>query len=149
MTYKPHLLRLIAPLLWAGQIFLTSAHSNPADLLPRFIVRFLWNTTLFGQRLFFLLGPLGHAINFGVLAILLAWALFEPRLLPPARFRLAFAFSFLYALSDEIHQVFVPTRTFQVRDLVVDAFGALLGLALFQTLSLMHHRKSALESPLL
>jgi VanZ family protein len=149
MTHNKHLLRLIAPLLWAGQIFLTSAHTNPADLLPRFIVRFLWNTTLFGQRLFFLLGPLGHAINFGILAILLAWALFEPGLLSPARFRLAFAISFLYALSDEIHQIFVPTRTFQTRDLVVDAFGALLGLFLFQSIALLHYRKAELESPLL
>ena len=141
--------KFLLPLLWAGQIFLTSAHSNPADLLPRFLIRFLWNTTLFGQRLFFLLGPLGHAFNFAVLAFLLAWALFTPGLLSPARFRLTFALSFLYALSDEIHQIFIPTRTFQIQDLIVDAFGALLGLFLFQTFTLVRQRKTELKSQLL
>jgi len=36
-------------------------------------------------------------------------------------------FSFLYGLSDEIHQFFVPTRTFQLRDLLVDFTGVTLG----------------------
>ena len=132
MSYNPQLFRFIPPLLWMSQIFATSAHSNPADMLPRFLVGFLWNTTLFGQRLFFLLGPLGHAFNFGVLAFLLAWAISSKEILSPAKFRLASSLTFLYALSDEIHQIFVPTRTFQARDLIVDALGALLGLYLFQ-----------------
>jgi len=149
MRYKPQLLRYIAPLLWSSQIFATSAHSNPADLLPRFLVGFLWDTTLFGQRLFFLLGPLGHAFNFGVLAFLLAWAISDSQILSPRKFRRAFALSALYALSDEIHQIFVPTRTFQTRDLIVDALGALLGLFLFQWLMMFRNRKAELQSPLL
>jgi len=36
-------------------------------------------------------------------------------------------FSFLYAFSDEVHQLFVPTRTFQLKDLLVDFTGAALG----------------------
>ena len=132
-----------------SQIFLTSAHTNPADMLPSFLVRFLWDTTLFGQRLFFLLGPLGHAFNFAVLALLLAWALTTNDILSPEKFRLALIISVLYALSDEIHQIFVPTRTFQIRDLIVDAIGALLGLLLFQTMVMRRKYKNQLESPLL
>ena len=33
----------------------------------------------------------------------------------------------LYALSDEIHQIFVPGRTFQLKDILVDCGGILLG----------------------
>ena len=33
-----------------------------------------------------------------------------------------------YGLFDEIHQSFVPTRTFQVVDLVLNSAGAILGL---------------------
>jgi len=33
----------------------------------------------------------------------------------------------LYGFSDEIHQSFVPTRSFQLRDLVVDFSGTVLG----------------------
>lgn len=35
--------------------------------------------------------------------------------------------SIAYALSDEIHQTFVPTRSFQMRDLLVDFSGAVMG----------------------
>ncbi len=35
--------------------------------------------------------------------------------------------SFTYALSDEIHQYFVPDRSFQVIDLTVDSGGIILG----------------------
>ena len=33
----------------------------------------------------------------------------------------------LYGFSDEVHQFFVPTRTFQIQDLLVDFTGAFLG----------------------
>lgn len=35
---------------------------------------------------------------------------------------------FLYASSDEIHQIFVPTRTPLVSDVFIDTSGAMLGL---------------------
>jgi VanZ family protein len=35
-----------------------------------------------------------------------------------------------YGLSDEIHQLFVPGRSFEVADLVADALGAALGALL-------------------
>lgn len=38
----------------------------------------------------------------------------------------------LYSLSDETHQLFVPTRSFQLRDLAVDFGGALLGWLIVQ-----------------
>jgi len=36
----------------------------------------------------------------------------------------------IYALTDEIHQIFVPGRTFQLKDILVDCSGILLGTAL-------------------
>ena len=38
---------------------------------------------------------------------------------------LATAFTVLYGISDEIHQLFVPGRTFDIMDMVFDALGAL------------------------
>ena len=43
---------------------------------------------------------------------------------------LALAIVFLYSASDELHQVFVPTRTGQVSDVLVDVSGGIIGLAL-------------------
>jgi VanZ family protein len=43
----------------------------------------------------------------------------------------AVVFGFAYALSDEIHQIFVPGRAFQISDIVVDTVGAVLGVIVF------------------
>ena len=43
---------------------------------------------------------------------------------------LALALVFLYAASDELHQVFVPMRTGQVSDVMVDSSGGAIGLLL-------------------
>lgn len=37
-------------------------------------------------------------------------------------------FCILYAISDEIHQVYVPGRTFQISDILTDSFGSLAGM---------------------
>ena len=41
---------------------------------------------------------------------------------------LAFVLAALYAITDEYHQSFVPSRTAQSVDVFIDAFGAALGL---------------------
>jgi VanZ family protein len=40
--------------------------------------------------------------------------------------------SMTFALSDEIHQIFVPGRSFQLLDLVADLVGVLIGVVLFK-----------------
>ncbi len=42
-----------------------------------------------------------------------------------------FLFTFLYALSDEVHQLFVPGREFSPLDLLFDMMGASLGKVFF------------------
>ncbi len=50
---------------------------------------------------------------------------------------LAWGFAAGYAVTDEIHQLFVPGRAFQVTDLAIDAGGALLGIGIFCLLELL------------
>jgi len=42
----------------------------------------------------------------------------------------AFLLALIYAVSDEIHQVFVPGRNASVIDVIIDMVGAMIGLAL-------------------
>jgi len=42
----------------------------------------------------------------------------------------AFILSFLWAVTDEIHQLFVPTREGKVRDILIDAIGIFFALYL-------------------
>jgi len=43
----------------------------------------------------------------------------------------SFLFCFVYACTDEIHQLFVPGRGAQVSDVLLDSAGAGLGIAIF------------------
>lgn len=38
---------------------------------------------------------------------------------------------FLYAISDEFHQLFIPGRSGEVRDVLIDTCGALLGIGTY------------------
>lgn len=44
---------------------------------------------------------------------------------------LSIIFSVFYAITDEIHQIFVPERACQLSDLAVDSAGIVLGVAVF------------------
>ena len=44
---------------------------------------------------------------------------------------LSVLFSFGYAVTDEIHQIFIPGRAFQLIDLTIDLGGIVLGVVVF------------------
>jgi VanZ family protein len=52
----------------------------------------------------------------------------------------AVAYSVLYGATDEIHQLFVPTRTADVADLAADAVGAALAVVLLYTVHAVQAR---------
>lgn len=70
----------------------------------------------------------GHLLAFGSLAglllVSLSWG--RPPVLRDAA--LALGITVLYALSDELHQSFVPDRTGRPDDVFIDALGALIGI---------------------
>lgn len=45
----------------------------------------------------------------------------------PKKILLPIVFSFLYACTDELHQIFVPGRSAQFRDVLIDTLGASFG----------------------
>jgi VanZ family protein len=78
-----------------------------------------------------LLGQPGHVLEFALLGATAARALIWKRKPTIGFFLLTFAACGLYALSDEIHQTFVPGRAFEIRDLVLDGAGIVMGLCLY------------------
>ncbi len=68
-----------------------------------------------------------HCLEFAGLAVLVFNALYWSSL----RFRplLSFAISVLYAVSDEVHQLFVEGRACQLKDIFIDSVGAAAGIA--------------------
>ena len=142
-------------LLWLAVIFSASADKSSGQRSSRIIapiVRFLvpnisqknLDTIVHSVR------KTAHMTEYAVLALLLFRALAkvgrgvpaEPSAVPVGRSVLAepppsfplraaaiaFALSALYAMTDEFHQTFVPSREGQTTDVIIDSFGAAAGL---------------------
>jgi VanZ family protein len=68
-----------------------------------------------------------HVIEYGILFVTTLRAVQNTfRMGRIASFYAAFMITVLYAVSDELHQVFVPTREGKLRDVIIDAIGASL-----------------------
>ena len=78
-----------------------------------------------------------HFLYYFVFAILVAHALrFQSRFPDLSRFSLALGFllATAYAVSDEVHQLFVPERSFDPEDLFADVAGAFSAVAILALL---------------
>jgi VanZ family protein len=112
-TWNPA--RLLPVVLWMGVIFAFSAQER-VPKPPGFSVD--------------VTSIVGHVTVYAVLAALTWWAIGGLGRTPRQRMAAAFCVAILYGLSDEWHQSFVPGRTPDVWDLVVDAIGAMIGIAI-------------------
>lgn len=115
------LVRWLPALLWMGLIFYLSAQPDlphhPEDIVDLVIKK------------------AGHMAEYGILAGLVWWA--WPRSDERGRQRVfssTFILSGLYAISDEVHQFFVPGRNGQLLDVGFDLLGAVLALLFISNL---------------
>lgn len=75
------------------------------------------------------ISPIGHFCEFFLLGVTLCNAL-RFSISPQTSFIVATVLASAYGISDEIHQIFVPTRSCDPLDWVVDTVTALLGALL-------------------
>jgi VanZ family protein len=73
----------------------------------------------------------GHFVAYGVLALLVSFALADTGISPMRRSVYAVMAAVLYGVSDEIHQSFVPRRDPALFDIAIDAIGAITALAVW------------------
>lgn len=86
---------------------------------------------------------LAHATEYAVFAMLLCGAWMDGRRKRRLSVCFAWGTATVYAMTDEFHQLFVPGRSGQVKDVVLDSCGAAVGvlLLLFVTLLIQFIRK--------
>lgn len=72
---------------------------------------------------------LAHFCIYTLLGFFVSGAVFCIRLKKPRLYKsgIAFIICALYAVTDEIHQSFIPGRSCELRDVIIDSSGALLG----------------------
>lgn len=51
------------------------------------------------------------------------------------KYLLSILICIIYATSDEIHQIFVPGRACQIRDVLIDSIGSITGVYLYKLIS--------------
>ena len=124
------IISIILLLFWCGLIFYFSNQvgSVSEDSSSR-ILLFLDN--IFKSNLnnsivaTFIVRKLAHIFLYFVLYILCFFVSFYYDIKKSTLF--GFLFCFLYAVSDEVHQLFIYERSFGVIDILIDLFGSFLG----------------------
>jgi len=136
---KTILSRFLPVLIWMVVIFAFSARSDPyASLPPSWsepnisttpvpsgtVTRTLPSTDE-------ILGRFLHVGEYLVLGFLVFRAVAWVGAIGAGKAGISLGFALIYALSDEIHQIYVPGRAFQISDLLLDLTGILLGLGIY------------------
>jgi VanZ family protein len=121
--------------VWAGLIFFFSTDQFSSSNTSRFFGPLL--SAIFSgitaeqfDTLHLIIRKLAHWSEYFIFSLLLLRAL-RGRFKSPSDLRRAVwivAVIFLYASSDEIHQVFVPSRTPSFADVTIDSFAGICGI---------------------
>jgi len=119
----------ICIILWCGLIFYMSSKNAAESSNQSFFLADLlnhWLKQLFGPHAFTLsedvVRKTAHFIEYLVLGCLLFMG-FLDRSRPGRTILFVFIAGFLFAVSDEVHQLFVPGRTMRPFDVLVDLAG--------------------------
>lgn len=148
---KKQLLAWLWPVLWMILIF--SLSHQPAGVsggISSEIVRQVFGSIasfvpVEFDTLHTLFRKSAHFFAYLVLGLLFAMALGNSGMDLQRAVLVAFALSALYAASDEFHQLFIPGRSGEFRDVLIDSAGAATGLMfywLFASFKWQHDKKA-------
>ena len=104
------IIKFIPSILWVAVIFYFSSRSTTGigtNRTDRFLI----------LKSF-------HLIEYSFLAFLLSFAIIKKKWI--------IVIAYLYAISDEFHQSFIPGRTSRFRDTLIDLIGIFIGIFIFQ-----------------
>ena len=84
---------------------------------------------------------IAHIIEYLVLVILVCILISEYCKQLNKTLIISFIISILYSISDEIHQYFVIGRSCEIRDIIIDSIGIIIGLFLFKIIKRSNYDK--------
>ncbi len=145
MVNRRLVIKYISVAIWMIVIFLMSneiagASSARSDEIVRTIQSI--GVSAPADLLTFLVRKAAHICAYFVLGILLFNLLKEYGLGVKKMIFISIAIAMLYACTDELHQMFVPGRSGEVRDVLIDTAGAAVGVAVYAALSSRPYKKS-------
>jgi len=156
-SWRGRLFRYGPLVLWAILIFIGSGNVLSAEHTSVLVQVVKWffpsASPAFLAWCHFLARKAGHFSEYAILATLAARAFRHSshRFIKLHWFKFSVLFAVVYALSDEFHQSFVPSRTASIYDSMIDSAGALIALSIIwfrhrrPQLSQARGRKRSLE----
>ncbi|WP_188206809.1 VanZ family protein [Alkalibacillus aidingensis] len=82
-----------------------------------------------------------HFFAYLVLGVLVIYALKRSEVSGIRAIVTALVICILYAISDEVHQLFIPGRSGEIRDVIIDSAGSSVGIALIMFIDRLVRRK--------
>ena len=137
---------LLLAFIWMGVIFYMS--NQPASVSSQHsggVIEFLSNLPFIGSIVTymmeidiaeFIIRKSAHMFSYFILSILLFMAIYDNQKNIRKVALKALLFTFLYALSDEFHQLFINGRSGEFRDVMIDTIGGFIG----STILYLYHR---------
>lgn len=118
---------------WMGLIFYLSHQTGEGSgslsgSITERIIAFLRLDNVDIDFLHFLVRKGAHLFAYFVLGILLVNAFRMSGMVAGKYYYLSLAICVIYGMTDELHQLLVPGRSGQVRDVLIDSVGALIGI---------------------
>lgn len=159
----------ILTLIWMAVIFFMSAQpgdtsGNISGSVSHLFMK-IWNVLFFrgwnetevlqmAEVWDYPIRKLAHMTEFGILAVLVFWTLGAYRRFANApgrevfglKYILAWLFAVIYAITDEVHQLFVPDRAGVFTDVLIDSAGAAIGLLVVCGVQLMLRKRREMKA---
>ncbi len=83
-----------------------------------------------------------HFFIYLVLGVLVINALKSIKLIDYEYIIFSIVICILYAVTDEAHQIFIPGRSGQIRDVLIDSIGALVGILFYFKGGFLHNERN-------
>ena len=143
---KKKILAWILFLLWLVVIFFFSSQNGQSSSdLSNGLLNFLEEFTrlpLINEFFSFLIRKLAHFTEYLILGILSCNLVKQYRSLNKMEYLAILLFCITYAISDEVHQMFVNGRSPQVFDVFVDSLGSSVGIFLIYIMTKVKKNKN-------
>lgn len=138
---------MILAMVWMGIIFYMS--NQPASISAQHsggVVELLSNLPYIGSIVTylmdidiaeFLVRKSAHMLSYFILAALLFMYMYEVGKSIGKVVLIVIVLTFLYACTDEFHQLFIPGRSGEFRDVMIDTIGGIIGCSVMYICSLI------------
>lgn len=153
-AYTAHRMKLtlkyLSVAVWMGAIFLFSAEvADDSKARSGIIVGFLkdsLNVDFADDFLSFLTRKAAHIIAYFILGLLVHNLVKTYKLTTKKTITLSILIALLYATFDEIHQLFVPGRSGEIRDVLIDTAAASVGVSAYYLCNKIHYNRKNSKS---